>query len=152
ESAAILEYLQESYDEQQQFRPKDPADKAQYRYWMHYAEGSLMPLLVMQLVMTTVPKHTPLLIRPLAKEICAGVKNSFVLSRLKEHIQFLEHDGGAPDYVAVLGSHADMERAVLVGDVHRQSGQRDRAIHIYLRRACLLAAQARALVKEKPIA
>ena len=109
ESAAILEYLQETYDEQQQFRPEDPADKAQYRYWMHYAEGSLMPLLVMQLVMTTVPKHTPLLIRPVAKKICDGVKKQFVQSRLKDHIQFLESYLSEHDYFAGHFSFADIQ-------------------------------------------
>lgn len=74
ESAVILEYLQEQYDPQQQFKPQDRADLQQYRYWMHYAEGSLMPLLVMQLVMNNVPQHVPFLVKPVAKKITAGVK------------------------------------------------------------------------------
>ncbi len=70
ESAAILEYLQEQYDRHDYFAPKTQQSKQQYRYWMHYAEGSLMPLLVMQLVMTNVPRHVPWIIKPIAKRIC----------------------------------------------------------------------------------
>ena len=35
---------------------------------MHYAEGSLMPLLVMTLVMNNVSKHVPWVIRPIAEK------------------------------------------------------------------------------------
>ena len=45
ESGAILEYLQETYDSDQRFRPQAMAEKLQYRFWLHYAEGSLMPLM-----------------------------------------------------------------------------------------------------------
>ena len=152
ESAAILEYLQESYDEQQQFRPKDPADKAQYRYWMHYAEGSLMPLLVMQLVMTTVPKHTTLLIRPVAKKICDGVKKQFVQSRLKDHIQFLERYLSEHDYFAGHFSFADIQMSFPLEAMQSRTGQSYPAIQAYLKRVSQRAAYARALAKEKQIA
>ena len=66
ESAVILEYLQATYDTEHTFKPQNPKDLMQYNYWMHYAEGSLMPYLVMTLVMSNVPKHVPFLIKPLA--------------------------------------------------------------------------------------
>lgn len=58
---------------------------------MHYAEGSLMPYLVMTLVLTNVPKHVPWLIKPIAKKITGGIKAGFTQPRVKEHIQFLEN-------------------------------------------------------------
>jgi glutathione S-transferase len=54
ESAVILDYLQQQYDVKQQFKPQQFKDQLQYSYWMHYAEGSLMPLLVMTLVINNV--------------------------------------------------------------------------------------------------
>ncbi len=56
ESGAILEYLQETYDSASRFKPLDPAHKVQYRFWLHYAEGSLMPLLLMKLVFNSLGK------------------------------------------------------------------------------------------------
>jgi len=47
ESGAIIEYLQETYDAQGNLKPTDHFARQQFRYWMHYAEGSLMPILVM---------------------------------------------------------------------------------------------------------
>lgn len=50
ESGAILEYLQETWDSGGLLKPQAIEDKLQYRFWLHYAEGSLMPLLLMKLV------------------------------------------------------------------------------------------------------
>ena len=74
ESAAILEYLFETYGD------KAPAELGvlkplagtpahrQYTYWMHYAEGSLMPSLVMKLIFTRIPTQPmPFFVRPIAR-------------------------------------------------------------------------------------
>ena len=90
ESAVILDYLQQQYDGQQKFKPEQAKDQRQYSYWMHYAEGSLMPLLVMTLVMNNVSKHVPWVIRPIAEKVTDGVKAGFVRPRIKEHMLYLE--------------------------------------------------------------
>lgn len=109
ESAVILDYLQTTYDSQNQFKPKNPQDLMQYNYWMHYAEGSLMPYLVMTLVMTNMPKHVPFLIRPIAKKISEGVRGGFINPRLKEHSVFLEDYFSQHDYAAGEFSFADIQ-------------------------------------------
>ena len=75
ESGAILEYLQETYDAESQLKPLDPAHKVQYRFWLHYAEGSLMPLLLMKLVFSSLGKPpVPFGIRTLGKALGQGVQ------------------------------------------------------------------------------
>lgn len=56
ESGAILEYLQETWDSGGLLKPQAIEDKLQYRFWLHYAEGSLMPLLLMKLVFASLGK------------------------------------------------------------------------------------------------
>ena len=52
ESGAIMEYLVERYGGEA-LRPAAGTDeRLRYAYWMHYAEGSAMPLLVMKLIFT----------------------------------------------------------------------------------------------------
>jgi len=55
ESGAILDYLADRYDTQRQLSPSpmpaDGAERLAYRYWLHYAEGSAMPPLLLTLVM-----------------------------------------------------------------------------------------------------
>ncbi|MEN8367885.1 glutathione S-transferase family protein [Acinetobacter bereziniae] len=109
ESAVILDYLQTTYDSKNQFKPQNPQDLMQYNYWMHYAEGSLMPYLVMTLVMTNMPKHVPFLIRPIAKKISEGVRGGFINPRLKEHSAFLEDYFSQHDYAAGEFSFADIQ-------------------------------------------
>ncbi len=109
ESAVILEYLQATYDKDNKFKPQNSKDLMQYNYWMHYAEGSLMPYLVMTLVMTNMPKHVPFIIRPIAKKISDGVKGGFINPRLKEHTAFLEDYFSKNEYAAGQFSFADIQ-------------------------------------------
>ena len=111
ESAVILDYLQQQYDRLQQFKPHQAKDQRQYDYWMHYAEGSLMPLLVMTLVMNNVSKHVPWVIRPIAEKITDGVKGGFIRPRVKEHILYLEQYLSEHDYFAGEFSFADIQMA-----------------------------------------
>ena len=109
ESAVILDYLQSTYDTENKFKPKNPKDLMQYNYWMHYAEGSLMPLLVFNLVLSNVPKHVPFIIKPVAKKIVEGVKGGFINPRLADHIPFLENYLKEHDYFAGDFSFADIQ-------------------------------------------
>ncbi|WP_343682897.1 glutathione S-transferase [Acinetobacter baylyi] len=124
ESAVILEYLQSQYDLDHQFKPQNDEDAFQYLYWMHYAEGSLMPLLVFQLVMNNVGKNVPFLIRPVANKITDGIKASFIRPRLKDHIAFLEDYLSKHDYFAGQFSFADIQMSFpLEAILTRTTGQ-----------------------------
>ena len=60
ESGAIIDYLIHTYGKERlQPSADNIADWVDYRYWLHYAEGSLMPLLVMQLVFKKIPAQSP---------------------------------------------------------------------------------------------
>ncbi|MEQ1104224.1 glutathione S-transferase [Acinetobacter ursingii] len=124
ESAVILEYLQSKYDLQNQFKPQNDEDAFQYLYWMHYAEGSLMPLLVFQLVMNNVGKNVPFIIRPIANKITDGIKAGFIRPRLKDHIVFLEEYLSQHDYFAGQFSFADIQMSFpLEAILTRTTGQ-----------------------------
>ena len=124
ESAVILEYLQTTYDTEQKFKPQNPQDLMQYNYWMHYAEGSLMPLLVFNLVLSNVPKHLPFIIRPIGKKITEGVKGGFINPRLADHIPFLENYLAQHDYFAGDFSFADIQMSFpIVALQERVAGQ-----------------------------
>lgn len=94
ESGAIAEYLLDFYGEGKGLRPnpKTP-ERLKFNYWMHYAEGSLMPLLVMTLIFSQVPKaKMPFFIKPIAKQICKKVQGSFIQPQLVTHFDFLESE------------------------------------------------------------
>ncbi len=91
ESGAIIEYLLDKYDEDKGLRPIEGQALLDYRFWLHFAEGSLMPLLVMKLVMTKVPKNPmPFFIKPIAKALTDKVTQKFIQPRLQPQLDFIE--------------------------------------------------------------
>lgn len=91
ESAAILEYLLETYGHGR-FQPgQGTAEWRQYRYWMHYAEGSLMFPLLMTLVFGQIEKSPmPFFVKPIVTEVVKKVRSSFINPQLELHMNFLE--------------------------------------------------------------
>src|SRR5690606_35968575 len=74
ESGAILEYLVERYDTAHAVSPPPvPAmgpERLLYRYWMHYAEGSAMPPMLLTLVLGRIRNAPmPFFARPVARAL-----------------------------------------------------------------------------------
>lgn len=90
ESGAIIEYLVERYGEGKFIPVIGSPERLRYRYWLHYAEGSAMPLLVMKLIFARIPAGVPALIRPIARMICGGVIERRLNPQLTAHLDFLE--------------------------------------------------------------
>ena len=91
ESGAIVEYLIERYgDGRFAAKPGTPEQRRE-RYWMHFAEGSLQPLLLLKLVFDKVETATvPFFIKPVVKGIAQKAKGLLVARQLVEHLDFIE--------------------------------------------------------------
>lgn len=86
ESGAILEYLLQKYDSEHLFAITDEDEQIQARYWLHYAEGSLMPLLVMKLVFGQLGKKpVPWILRPAGMALSKGIQKAWLNKQLKLH-------------------------------------------------------------------
>lgn len=97
ESGAIIEYLAECYGAQApaelaHLEPaRGTAAHRQCRFWMHYAEGSLMNWLVMQLVFDTIPHQPmPFFVRPIARTLCATVQRKLIAPNVQTALAFME--------------------------------------------------------------
>lgn len=105
ESGAILEYLADRYDSARQLSPEllpaQSAERLRYRYWMHYAEGSAMPPLLLSLVFARVRKAPmPFFAKPIARGIADKVMKGFVGPQLKLHLQWMERELGQSPWFA----------------------------------------------------
>ena len=102
ESGAILEYLVERYDTAHDFAPSPgTAESLRYRYWMHYAEGSAMPPLLMSLVFSRLKKAPmPFFVKPVAKGISDKVMKTFVGPQVKLHLDYMEGELARHDWFA----------------------------------------------------
>ena len=100
ESGAILEYLAETYG-QGRFAPAPGRpERLRYTYFMHYAEGSLMPLLFMKLVFGRLPSRVPFFMRPVARAISSGADKMLLLPQIANHFTFLEGELSQRDWFA----------------------------------------------------
>ena len=92
ESAVIVNYLIRNYDKENRFSSAQDSDAAQQtEYWLHFAEGSLMPYLVMSLVFTKVKTAPmPFFVRPVAKGIADQVMKSFISPNVENSLRFIE--------------------------------------------------------------
>jgi glutathione S-transferase len=102
ESGAIIEYLVERYDSKGRFKPAAGTQAAlDYRYWLHYAEGSLMTPLVLALVFARLPSQPmPFFVRPIVKGLSAKVIASYVRPQLQTHFRFIEQQLAKSDWFA----------------------------------------------------
>ncbi len=93
ESGAIVEYLLDEHDPEGRLRPKPRTPEGRrFTYWLHFAEGSAMPPLLMKLVFDKVGTAAPFLVRPVAKGIAAEVKRSFIDPNLLGQFAFMESE------------------------------------------------------------
>ncbi|MEJ0036730.1 MAG: glutathione S-transferase [Gammaproteobacteria bacterium] len=91
ESGAIIEYLADEYGGGKLARPHGSAARAQYVYWLHYAEGSAMPPLLMKLIFDkVVAAPMPFFARPVVRKIYQSVMTAFIGPQLKLHLDYLE--------------------------------------------------------------
>ena len=95
ESAAILEYLLDRYGSGRLAPPVGSPEHLRFRYWMHYAEGSAMPPLLLKLVFDRVASGPmPFFVRPVARAIANGANKAFIGPQLKLHLDYMESELG----------------------------------------------------------
>jgi glutathione S-transferase len=91
ESGAIIEYLVERYDNGRLAPSPNAPERLRYRYWLHYAEGSAMPPLLLKLVFDQIEKGPmPFFVKPIARAIAQKVKRSYIEPQLTQHLNYLE--------------------------------------------------------------
>jgi glutathione S-transferase len=97
ESGAILEYLAETFPPAPDSElagllpPAGSAAQRDNRFWMHFAEGSLMNWVVMKLVFVNIPKQRmPFFARPVARAISQQVLQRPVDPNIDTALQLVE--------------------------------------------------------------
>ena len=94
ESGAIIEYLLDTYGNGRLRPAAGTPERLRYNYWLHYAEGSAMPPLLMKLVFLRLPRGTPALMRPLVRAIAARAQRSFIDPQIRTHVDFWDGELG----------------------------------------------------------
>jgi glutathione S-transferase len=100
ETGAIVEYLLDTHGNGRLRPPPGSDERRRFTYWLHYAEGSAMPPLVMQLVFRLMPRRAPWLLRPVVRSIAQRAEAGYFGPQLKLHMNFWEEELGRSTWFA----------------------------------------------------
>ncbi len=89
ESGAILEHLAGKYGKGRFVPAAGTQAHRDCQYFLHYAEGSLMPFLLLKLIFGKIKSGAPFLIRPITNAIVSKVSGDFIDPNLTRHVKFV---------------------------------------------------------------
>ena len=94
ESGAIVEYLLENYGAGRLVPPPGTESRRRFTYWLHFAEGSAMPPLLLKLIFDRIGsgQGMPFFVAPVAKGIAGKVKALMIEPNLKRQLDFMESE------------------------------------------------------------
>jgi glutathione S-transferase len=101
ESGAIVEYLAERYGEGRLTPAAGTPEHLRYRYWMHFAEGTAQPPLLLKLLFDRVATGPmPFFVRPVARSIAQRVKGTYIQPNIDRNLDFMESELAQQEWFA----------------------------------------------------
>ena len=105
ESGAIIEYLLDAHAVRQGKSYLRPApstpERLRFTYWLHFAEGSTMPYLLMKLVFDKVARApVPFFVKPVVKSIVRKVNDTFLMPNIDRQVAYIESELAAHTWFA----------------------------------------------------
>ncbi len=92
ESSAITDYILDKFADQQLRPGVDSADRARYLFWLHTAQGSMMPLLLMEAVFNILISRVPFWMRPIVSSALNQASSRMILPRMNKLLALAEQD------------------------------------------------------------
>ncbi len=90
ESGAIVEYLCDRFDDGILRPPPGSPERLAFTYWLHYAEGSFMPLMVLSLIMHRIETASvPFFIKPITRGVARQVRQGYLDENVTRHLTFM---------------------------------------------------------------
>jgi len=91
ESGAILEHILERHGQGRLQPPPGSEARRRFTYWLHFAEGSAMPPLLLKLIFDRIETAPmPFFIKPVARMISGKVKKTMIEPNLTRQLDFME--------------------------------------------------------------
>jgi len=157
ESGAIIESLIEHFGNGALAPAPGTPEALRYRYWMHFAEGSAMPPLLLKLVFGRIEsgKGMPFFVRPVARMIAARARETFISPQINAQLDFMESELACSAWFAGDAfSGADIQMSFPIEAARARGGLDASRPHLmaYLERIHARPAYQRALERGGPFA
>jgi glutathione S-transferase len=96
ESGAIVEYLVDTYDKGRLAPARESPEYIRFIYWLHYAEGSAMPPLLLKLIFDRIGSApVPFFIKPIVAAIVNRTRAAFIDPNIQLQLDYLEAELGS---------------------------------------------------------
>ncbi len=100
ETAAIFDYILDRHADSDLRVSSNSDSRAQYLFWFHAAQGSVMPMMLMDIVFQLLEKRSPFFIKPLVKGIVSKATEAIVSPRMTRILEQAESDLAATGWFA----------------------------------------------------
>jgi glutathione S-transferase len=100
ESGAIIETLADRYGAGKLAPAPGSPERVRYLYWLHFAEGTAQPPLLLKLLFDRIKSKAPFFVRPVARAIADKALGTFVLPNIGRNMDFMESELGKNEWFA----------------------------------------------------
>lgn len=91
ESGAIIEFLLSKYDDGTLWPAAGTVERRACTYWLHYAEGSFAPLMLVSLLMGRIETAPmPFFVKPVARGLAGKVRENYLDRNVQRNLDFME--------------------------------------------------------------
>jgi len=90
ESGAIIETLADRYGGGKLAPAPGSPERVRYLYWLHFAEGTAQPPLLLKLLFDRVKSRAPFFFRPVARAIADKALDTFVMPNIGRNLDFMD--------------------------------------------------------------
>jgi glutathione S-transferase len=101
ESGAIIEYLVDTYGQGRLKPPAGTDARLRYTYWLHFAEGTAMPPLLIKLIVDRMESaKAPFFVKPIVRGIAGRVRKGFLDRQITSNLDFMDGELGKSEWFA----------------------------------------------------
>lgn len=101
ETGAIIEHIVDTHGAGRLAPAKGTPEWRRYKYWLHAAEGSYMPPLVMTLFLNRMDSAPlPFFAKPLARKLTDGVRKAYLNHTIKALFDYLDAELAKREWIA----------------------------------------------------
>jgi len=123
ESGSIIETLLDRHGANRLRPALGTPEHVAYTTFVHFAEGSMMPPLLLRLIFGSMNRRAPALMRPLVRAVTKPVEALYVEPNIRRTLDFLEGElKQRPWFAGSAFTAADIQMSFPIGAAHQRGG------------------------------